>query len=192
MRQHQDSVRTQRHMRMVPAQQRVAPLLLLALLSASIIPASETRACAARMHSGDETNIKQPTHYTKDILQTRWEARWRGVPALPIRHKTPLRLRGGNEGEYELQGGFFFGDEVRNGATGPPHSPWTTHSHLEMRAKPDGTVKSDNELRAEEHPGSLFLSLSRSLSLALSLSRSFSSFLSLSPTHLVSRRLPGP
>jgi hypothetical protein len=54
-----------------------------------------------------------------------------------------LRLRGGSGP------GFYFNTEdPRNGATGPPDSAWTTHSHYKMRQKPDGTLKSDRELTA--------------------------------------------
>jgi len=66
-----------------------------------------------------------------------------GAPA-----QQPLRLRGGSG----IKEGFLFGERSRYGAVGPPYAQWTTNSDYERRLKPDGTLKSDSELRREEHP----------------------------------------
>ena len=58
----------------------------------------------------------------------------------------PLRLRGG------VMQGFYYSTEETKGATGPPHCAWTANSDYERRKKPDGTLKSDHELRIEDHP----------------------------------------
>ena len=60
-----------------------------------------------------------------------------------------MRLRGGGGP------GFWFSQDGAGPTklvSGPPDGPWTTNSHLEERRKPDGSLKSDNELMADWYP----------------------------------------
>jgi hypothetical protein len=66
----------------------------------------------------------------------------------PTASLSPLRLRGGSG----IKEGFLFGERASYGAVGPPYAQWTTNSDYQRRLKPDGTLKSDSELRREEHP----------------------------------------